>query len=192
MKRIIFPGMQFAVYADLSTDAVRPYIPDKHRYPLFRQLHDLSHSEIHSSQQMISHFIRERINKDVRRWKDLQQMTNYAMTRHTPLFLPPSPLLLRGGSTMCPLTWIRHWPSPKGTAKSLLASIISLACQRLPPWLADATTDSIENAFITTWRNATALLLFRSMLPSLVFSTIVEALCAWRLFAKHVLGRNEP
>ena len=46
MKRIQLPGTQVHLYADISTDTCRPYLPNNHRYKIFRQLHDLSHPGI--------------------------------------------------------------------------------------------------------------------------------------------------
>ena len=43
MKKLTLPGTKVALYADVSTDVVRPYLPQRHRYQAFRQLHDLSH-----------------------------------------------------------------------------------------------------------------------------------------------------
>ena len=43
IKRIQLPASQVHLYADVSTDTIRPYLPKNHRYPLFRQLHDHSH-----------------------------------------------------------------------------------------------------------------------------------------------------
>ena len=67
MKRIQLPGTQVHLYADVSTDTFRPYLPKKNRYPLFRQLHDLSHPGIRTTQRMMtSRFIWMGMNKDVR------------------------------------------------------------------------------------------------------------------------------
>ena len=67
MKKVTLPCAQVTLYADVSTAAVRPYLPQRHRYQAFRQLHDLSHPGIRASQHMMtSRFIWEGINKDVR------------------------------------------------------------------------------------------------------------------------------
>ena len=73
------------LYADVSTSNVRPYLPVQHRYPMFRQLHDISHPGIRASQQlMTSHFIWSGINKDVRLWtRTCLKCQASKVTRHT-------------------------------------------------------------------------------------------------------------
>ena len=46
MKNLTLPGTKAAPYADVSTDADRLYLPQRHRYQAFSQFHDLSHPSI--------------------------------------------------------------------------------------------------------------------------------------------------
>ncbi|XP_076059474.1 uncharacterized protein LOC143036105 [Oratosquilla oratoria] len=46
MKMAQLPGINTHLYADVSTDTIRLYLPQNYRYPLFRHIHDLSHTAI--------------------------------------------------------------------------------------------------------------------------------------------------
>ena len=46
LKMNKLPGTKVALYADVSTDAARLYLPQRHRYQAFSQFHDLSHPSI--------------------------------------------------------------------------------------------------------------------------------------------------
>ncbi len=85
MKKITFPGIKVTLYADVSTGAVRPYLPQRHRHQVFRQLHDLSHPGIRASQDMMtSRFVWEGINEDVRLWtRTCTGCQVSKVTRHT-------------------------------------------------------------------------------------------------------------
>ena len=85
MKKVELPGSSLRLYADISTDKIRPYIPPNHRYPVFRLLHDLSHPGIRASQQLVcSRFIWRGINKDIRNWtRKCLKCQSSEVTRHT-------------------------------------------------------------------------------------------------------------
>lgn len=85
VKKITLPGTKVTLYADVSTATIRPYLPQRHRYQAFRQLHDLSHPGIRASQRlMTSRLIWEGINKDVRLWtKTCTDCQASKVTRHT-------------------------------------------------------------------------------------------------------------
>lgn len=50
IKKTDYPGTNIALYADSSTNTICPYVPAKHRYVLFRHLHNLSHPGVRASQ----------------------------------------------------------------------------------------------------------------------------------------------
>ena len=85
MKLISIPGSEVPLYADVSTNNIRPYIPEKYRYQLFQQLHNLSHPGIRASQQMVSSkFVWSNINKDVKNWtKNCLKCQSSKINRHT-------------------------------------------------------------------------------------------------------------
>ncbi|XP_076066158.1 uncharacterized protein LOC143039797 [Oratosquilla oratoria] len=66
-KKILLPGTGVHIYADVSTETSRPFLPKDHRLPVFHKLHNLSHPGIRANQKMMtSRFIWPNINKDVR------------------------------------------------------------------------------------------------------------------------------
>ena len=151
MKRITLPGTEVTVYADISTGAVRPYLPQRHRYQAFRQLHDLAHPGIRPSQRLItSRFIWEGINKDVRLWaRTCTHCQASKVTRHT--HSPP-------GTFPPPAGRFDHvhidlvGPLPPSAGHRYLLTCVD----RFTRWaeatpLADITTDTVAQAFITSW-----------------------------------------
>ena len=85
MEEIQVPGTEVHLYADVSTDNIRPYLPKRHRQPVFNQLHGLSHPGIRASQHMMtSKFLWPGINKDVRTWtRACLQCQTSKINRHT-------------------------------------------------------------------------------------------------------------
>ena len=151
MKRIQLPGTQVHLYADTSTDTLRPYLPKKHRYPLFRQLHDLSHPGIRATQQMMtSRFIWNGINKDVREWtRTCVQCQASKVTRHTRS--PPgtfTPVSSRFDHVHVDLVG----PLPHSNGYRYILTCVD----RFTRWpeatpLTDISTDTVARAFITSW-----------------------------------------
>ena len=151
MRKIQMPGTSVQLYADVSTSNVRPYLPERHRYPMFRQLHDLSHPGIRASQQlMTSRFVWTGINTDVRLWtRTCLKCQASKVTRHT----HSSP------GTFAPVsTRFEHvhidlvGPLPFSRGYRYLLTCVD----RFTRWpeaapLADITTDSVARAFIETW-----------------------------------------
>lgn len=151
MKRVQLPGTQVHIYADVSTNTVRPYLPQRHRYPLFRQLHDLSHPGIRASQHMMtSRFIWTAINKDVRDWtRRCTTCQASKVTRHT-----RSPT-----ATFTPVsTRFEHvhidlvGPLPHSDGYRYILTCVD----RFTRWpeaapLTDISTDTVARAFISTW-----------------------------------------
>lgn len=151
MKRIQLPGTQVHLYADVSTDTFRPYLPKKHRYPLFRQLHDLSHPGIRTTQRMMtSRFIWMGMNKDVREWtRTCVPCQASKVTRHTRS--PPgtfTPVSSRFDHVHIDLVG----PLPYSDGNRYILTCVD----RFTRWpeatpLADISTDTVARAFITTW-----------------------------------------
>lgn len=151
MKKIVLPDAQVSLYADTSTDTLRPYIPEKHRHQLFKQLHDLSQRGIRASQHMMSsRFIREGMNKDVNHWaRTCIRCQASKVTRHT-----HSPV-----ATFTPVTErfdqihiVHVGPLPHSNGYRYFLTCVD----RFKRWpeavaLADITTDTVELAFIATW-----------------------------------------
>ena len=151
MKKIQLPGTQVQLYADTSTDTIRPYLPKKHRYPLFRQLHDLSHPGIRATQRMMtSKFIWLGINKDVREWtRTCVPCQASKVTRHT--HSPPAtftPVSSRFDHVHVDLVG----PLPHSNGNRYILTCVD----RFTRWpeatpLTDISTDTVARAFITTW-----------------------------------------
>ena len=87
MKKVTLPDSGIFLYADVSIDSVRPYVPQQHRQQVFLQVHGLSYPGIRASQQLIaSRFFWEGINKDVRLWTwtgTCIKCQSSKVTRHT-------------------------------------------------------------------------------------------------------------
>lgn len=151
MKQVTLPGTKVTVYADVSTAAVRPYLPQRHRYQAFRQLHDLSHPGIRVSQRLVaSRFIWEGVNKDVRLWARTCthcQASKVARHTHSPpgTFPPPA-----GRFDHVHIDLVGPLP-PSSGHRYILTCV-----DRFTRWaeatpLAEVTTDTVAHAFIATW-----------------------------------------
>lgn len=151
IKKIHLPGTQVDLYADTSTNTLRPYVPKKHRLPLFQQLHRLSHPGIRASQHMMrTKFIWAGINKDVREWtKACPACQASKVHRHThspPASFPP------------PSARFDHihvdivGPLPYSAGYRYIFTCID----RFTRWpeavpVQDITVDTIARALIDTW-----------------------------------------
>lgn len=151
MKRIQLPGTQVHLYADVSTDTARPYLPEKHRYPLFRQLHDLSHPGIRASQHMMTtRFIWSGINKDVRHWtRTCIKCQASKVTRHTH---SPTATFKPVSSRFEHVHVDIVGPLPYSNGFRYILTCVD----RFSRWpeaapLTDITTDSVARAFIAAW-----------------------------------------
>lgn len=151
VKKITLPGTKVTLYADVSTATIRPYLPQRHRYQAFRQLHDLSHRGIRAAQRlMTSRFIWEGINKDVRLWtKTCTDCQASKVTRHTDS--PPgtfTPVTERFDHVHIDLVG----PLPPSAGHRYILTCVD----RFTRWpeaapIADITTDAVAHAFIATW-----------------------------------------
>ena len=159
MKKVTLPGTQVTLYADVSTAAARPYLPQRHRYQAFRQLHDLSHPDIRASQHMIaSCFIWEGINKDVRLWtRTCTECQASKVTRHTHSPLGTfTPIMERFDHVHIDLVG----PLPPSAGHRYILTCVD----RFTRWseaapIADITTDTVTHAFIATWVSRFGILL---------------------------------
>lgn len=60
---------EVTIYCDVSTEGVRPYIPDVLRRKIFDAVHRLSHPGIRATRQLITQrFIWPDVNKQVAEW----------------------------------------------------------------------------------------------------------------------------
>ncbi|XP_076031078.1 uncharacterized protein LOC143019324 [Oratosquilla oratoria] len=55
-KNILPPGTDVHIYADVSTETSRPFLPKDHRQPVFHKLHNFSHPSIRATQKMVIFF----------------------------------------------------------------------------------------------------------------------------------------
>ena len=151
MKKVEIPGTSLRLYADISTDNIRPYIPPNHRYSLFRHIHDMSHPGIRASQQLMrSRFIWNGINKDVRNWtRKCLQCQSSKITRHT--VSPPAKFKASSGRfDHVHIDIVGPLPSSNGS-KYILTCV-----DRFTRWpeatpIPDIHNDKIAMAFIGTW-----------------------------------------
>ena len=151
LKRVQLPGTQVRLYADVSTDSCRPYLPKKHRYPLFRQLHDLSHPGIRATQQMMtSRFLWSSMNKDVREWtRTCVACQASKVTRHT---RSPAATFTPVSSRFEHVHIDLVGPLPHSSGHRYILTCVD----RFTRWpeatpLADISTDTVARAFINTW-----------------------------------------
>ena len=69
LKRVLFPDQDVGIYCDVSTETLRPFVPEPLRRNVFQSLHDLSHPGIRATQKLITtRFVWPSINKDCRTW----------------------------------------------------------------------------------------------------------------------------
>ena len=151
IKKITLPGTKVSLFADVSTEAVRPYLPQQHRIKAFHQLHDLSHPGIRASQRLLtSRYIWEGINRDVRLWtRTCTACQASKVTRHT--HSPPGtfpPVSRRFDHIHIDLVG----PLPSSSGHRYILTCVD----RFTRWpeaipVPDITTDTVANAFIATW-----------------------------------------
>lgn len=151
MEKIQVPGTEISLYADVSTDSMRPYLPERHRRPVFNQLHGLSHPGIRASQHMMtSKFVWPGINKDVRTWTRVcLQCQSSKINRHTVSPVTPfKPVSARFEHIHIDLVG----PLPYSQGFKYLLTCVD----RFTRWpeaipLPDITTHTVAKAFVEGW-----------------------------------------
>ncbi|GFS42933.1 integrase catalytic domain-containing protein [Trichonephila inaurata madagascariensis] len=62
-------GNALEIFCDVSRVKVRPYVPEEHRFEVFRSLHNPSHPGIHAAERLILDcFIWPSMLKDITKW----------------------------------------------------------------------------------------------------------------------------
>lgn len=89
IKKIALPNCATHIYCEMSTDVIRPYLPDKFRKLAFNSVHNLSHPGINNTRKlMCQRFFWPGMNKDVNTWsKTCIQCQKSKVQRHTVSFL---------------------------------------------------------------------------------------------------------
>ncbi|GBM17723.1 Transposon Ty3-I Gag-Pol polyprotein [Araneus ventricosus] len=65
LQKLQVPNTDVMLYCDISTQVIRPYIPKKHRYQVFRNLHDLAHPGVRATVRLIcSRFVWPKMKQD--------------------------------------------------------------------------------------------------------------------------------
>ncbi|GBL87037.1 Transposon Ty3-G Gag-Pol polyprotein [Araneus ventricosus] len=66
LQKLQVPNTDVMLYCDISTQVIRPYIPKKHRYQVFRNLHDLAHPGVRATVRLIcSRFVWPKMKQDI-------------------------------------------------------------------------------------------------------------------------------
>nr|XP_037270637.1 uncharacterized protein LOC119162285 [Rhipicephalus microplus] len=94
LQKVTIPGSTHALYCDISTGRVRPYVPSWHRQSLFNQLHNLSHSSIRASTRLVTdRYAWPSMQQDCRTWaRTCIQCHRAEITRHVTSPLGEFPL----------------------------------------------------------------------------------------------------
>ena len=151
MKSIKIPGTDIELYADVKDNIARPYIPSPFRKQAFDHLHNLSHPGIRASQRLLtSKFVWPSINRDVRTWaRTCVKCQASKTTRHTVSPLESFKTVTRRFEHVH-VDIVGPLPSSNGF------SYIFTCVDRFSRWaeavpMKDMTTESVVQAFITTW-----------------------------------------
>lgn len=85
LKGFDIPNYNKQVYCDVSTDHIRPYLPDAFRRIAFNSVHDLSHPGIRTTRRMVSQkFFWPGMNRDIGLWaKTCVKCQRAKVQRHT-------------------------------------------------------------------------------------------------------------
>jgi cleavage and polyadenylation specificity factor subunit 1 len=72
------------LFCDVSSGAVRPLIPVENRFPVFQQIHNISHAGARATGRMVAaRFVWPRMGADIRAWvRDCQQCARAKVNRH--------------------------------------------------------------------------------------------------------------
>ncbi|GBN21305.1 Transposon Ty3-I Gag-Pol polyprotein [Araneus ventricosus] len=66
LQKLQVPNTDVMLYCDISTQDIRPYIPKKHRYQVFRNLHDFAHPGVRATVRLIcSRFVWHKMKQDI-------------------------------------------------------------------------------------------------------------------------------
>lgn len=84
-KRIEIPNREKPVYCEVSTNFIRPYLPETFRNLAFNLVHNLSHPGIKTSKRLIAQkYFWPEMNKDVTRWaRSCLHCQKVKINRHT-------------------------------------------------------------------------------------------------------------
>lgn len=69
LKLLPLPDSKTRLFCDVSTENIRPYIPEKFRRTVFNNIHNLAHPGVKATQTMLRNkYVWPNINKDARDW----------------------------------------------------------------------------------------------------------------------------
>lgn len=85
IKKVVIPNCDTQIFCEISTDNIRPYLPDKFRKLAFKMIHNLSHPGISTTRKLLAQrFFWPGMNKDVSQWaKTCIQCQRSKVQRHT-------------------------------------------------------------------------------------------------------------
>lgn len=85
LKRIYLPNVKSKLYCEISTNNVRPYLPERFRKQAFESVHNISHPGIKTSRKMITQrFFWPNMNSDIKKWtQSCLKCQKSKVNRHT-------------------------------------------------------------------------------------------------------------